>query len=324
MTMTPTPPKQVEFVATDMSEAREFLDHAYGWRVAVERPAEAEQALRISMTEAGGVTLGRALSAGDVSYVVRGEDYVVFDTLLEGTFEIEHGGGVSRYGPGDLYIANHPRAEFSSSTHDIRVLTATVPSSLLAEVATGFPRQDPVPLEFLSYTPAAGTAYRWRSVSRFVDGLLSDPETAAEPLVAGAAARLLAATALATFPNTVTTVPDREDSADAVPGTLRRAVAFIEANPDVDISLADVARAAYVTPRAVQLAFRRHLGTTPLAYLRRTRLDCAHRQLQGAAAGDGVTVTAVAHRWGFYSSSRFAEYYRAEYGTTPSDTLRGR
>ncbi|PWW25266.1 helix-turn-helix protein [Geodermatophilus normandii] len=71
----------------------------------------------------------------------------------------------------------------------------------------------------------------------------------------------------------------------------------------------------------MQLAFRRHLDTTPTAYLRQVRLAQAHRQLREATPGDGVTVTAVAARWGF-TPSRFTAHYRAAYGVTPSSTLR--
>ncbi|WP_211269144.1 helix-turn-helix transcriptional regulator [Saccharothrix syringae] len=54
----------------------------------------------------------------------------------------------------------------------------------------------------------------------------------------------------------------------AQPDTLRRAIAFIESNAHRDISVADIAAAGFVTVRAVQPAFRRHLGTTPMAHLR--------------------------------------------------------
>jgi transcriptional regulator GlxA family with amidase domain len=84
---------------------------------------------------------------------------------------------------------------------------------------------------------------------------------------------------------------------------------------------AEIAAAAGVTIRAVQLAFRRHLDTTPLGYLRRVRLDYAHRQL-AAADPQHESVTAVAYRWGFANSSRFAAYYRQAYGVLPSHTLR--
>ena len=109
------------------------------------------------------------------------------------------------------------------------------------------------------------------------------------------------------------------DARDATSRTVERAVAFIETNPDLSIGLADIARAAFVTPRAVQLAFRRHLGTTPTAYLRRVRLERAHDDLADADPADD-TVTAIAARWGF-TGSRFASLYRDTYHERPSDTL---
>lgn len=117
--------------------------------------------------------------------------------------------------------------------------------------------------------------------------------------------------------------PTIEDRHDAHPDTLRRAVAFIDEHAHRDITVADIAAAAFVTIRAIQLAFRRHLDTTPLEYLRRVRLDHAHHALIAADA-EYETVTAVAYRWGFSSPSRFAARYRATYGLLPGDTLRQR
>jgi transcriptional regulator GlxA family with amidase domain len=108
----------------------------------------------------------------------------------------------------------------------------------------------------------------------------------------------------------------------AQPPQLRRAVAFIHENAQSDIGLADIAAAVGVTPRSVQYMFRRHLGTTPLEYLRRLRLDRAHRDLQ--AADPAVdTVTAIAGRWGFTHAGRFSIAYQQVFGTKPSRTLRG-
>jgi len=152
--------------------------------------------------------------------------------------------------------------------------------------------------------------------------IMSDPETAAAPLVVASATQLLAAVTLATFPNTALTDPTIEDRHDAHPATLRRAMTFIEENAHRDIAVIDIAAAAFVTVRAVQLAFQRHLGVTPLEYMRRVRLDHAHQDLKRASPGEGLTVTAVAYRWGFRSSSRFAAAYRAAYGVSPSRTLR--
>jgi transcriptional regulator GlxA family with amidase domain len=106
------------------------------------------------------------------------------------------------------------------------------------------------------------------------------------------------------------------------PRTLRRAIAFIHENAHQDIGLSDIAAAIDVTPRSVQYLFRRHLGTTPLEYLRRVRLDRAHRDLQ--AADPAVdTVMAIAGRWRFGHAGRFSIAYKKAFGHPPSRTLRG-
>lgn len=313
------PPERIEFTSTDLCETREFLGKNYGWRVAVEHPDKSGKALTVSMTQAGFVTLGHARAPGDLSYLVTGEDFVVFDTLFEGTFEIGSGEATGHYGPGDVFIANHPRAEFRSRTRDIRVLTTTLPSAVLEEAANDDPGGASPPIEFLSNDPIDGAARRWRAAARFVDRLLNDFDVGSAPLIVGSAGRMLAATALATFPNTATLEETCRDRNDAQPDALRRATSFIEANPDRDISLGDIARAAHVSRRAVQLAFRRHLDTTPMAYLRQVRLACAHEDL--LEGEDALTVAAVAYRWGFSSPSRFSQQYRALYGSSPSATL---
>lgn len=105
------------------------------------------------------------------------------------------------------------------------------------------------------------------------------------------------------------------------PPALRRIVAFIHDHADTDIGLSDIATAAQLTPRSVQYLFRRHLGVTPLEYLRRVRLDRAHRDL--LAADPAVdTVNAIAGRWGFAHAGRFSVAYREMFGTPPSATLR--
>src|SRR5690348_357536 len=106
-------------------------------------------------------------------------------------------------------------------------------------------------------------------------------------------------------------------------GTVARAVAFIEERARDDIGVTDIAAAAFVTVRAVQLAFRRYLDTTPLAYLRQVRLERAHQELMEADP-DRTTVTAIAADWRFTNASRFSAYYRAAYGVPPTETLRRR
>lgn len=105
------------------------------------------------------------------------------------------------------------------------------------------------------------------------------------------------------------------------PRQLRLAEGFIEAHLDQSITLEDVANAAGISSRGLQMCFRQYRGTTPLAFWRDARLARAHADL--LAAPPGTKVTDIALRWGFTHFGRFSEIYRAKYGMCPRDTLHG-
>lgn len=101
---------------------------------------------------------------------------------------------------------------------------------------------------------------------------------------------------------------------------LRRVLDLVESAHDSTLTVADLAACAGTSERALHAAFRRELGTTPMAYLRGRRLEAAREDLLAAEPGDGVA--AVAMRHGFSHLGRFAAAYRARFGETPSSTLR--
>ncbi len=106
-----------------------------------------------------------------------------------------------------------------------------------------------------------------------------------------------------------------------LPRTIQHAVELIEAEPDRVVTVADVAAAAGLSVRAVEDGFKRHLGLSPMTYVRHTRLARAHSDLIEASP-DSATVSQVASRWGFGHLGRFTEAYRKRYGRLPSQTLR--
>ncbi len=211
--------------------------------------------------------------------------------------------------PGDAFLTALPDRPFRASIDDPDVSMVVLGQAVVDEVADD--------VRFEGYRPLSRRAAdAWRSTCVHLrDEIL--PAFEEHPLVVANATRLLVATTLATFPNSTLSeiVVDRRD---AHPRTLRRAIAFIEANAEKDLTAADVARAARVSIRAIQLAFRRHLDTTPMTYLRRVRLSCAHTDLLAANG----SVTAIAARWGYARPGVFAAHYRAAYGVPPSRTLR--
>ncbi|MFI5845005.1 helix-turn-helix transcriptional regulator [Catenuloplanes sp. NPDC051500] len=239
--------------------------------------------------------------------------------ITRSTTEIEVGGVTRHYGTGDVFFAIPPSVGCRTRLAGSSLVTVGLDRELFAAV-TGEETFDP--MSRLRLEPmAADKARSWhRTVDFVTQTVLGNAEAVANPLVVGSAQRLLATIALHGYD----TAPSETAGTrrDATPESVRRAVAFIEANPDLDVSVADIARAGYVSVRALQLAFRRHLDTTPLRYLRRVRLDLARTDLQAAQPGEGTTVTAVAMRWGYADLSRFAADYRAAYGEHPHVTLR--
>ncbi len=226
------------------------------------------------------------------------------------------------YGAGDVFLAVQPDIPWHGDIVNAELEFASLRAPLLAQVADTTPGRRAEPIRFTGYQPAtAQDASRWLHTFGFVRDHVRATLASDQPLVTGAAARLLAATALSVFPNNAVADPTIEDRHDASPPTLRRAVVFIDDNAHLDIGIADIAAAAFVTSRAVQLAFRRHMDTTPLEYLRRVRLAHAHRDLVTADPAH-ESVTAVAYRWGFPNPSRFAILYRQTYGVPPSHALR--
>ncbi|MFB7632569.1 AraC family transcriptional regulator [Streptomyces sp. NPDC056149] len=106
------------------------------------------------------------------------------------------------------------------------------------------------------------------------------------------------------------------------PPTVRRAMEIIEGHAAEPLTVTEIADCVGVGVRALQEGFRRHLDTTPLAYLREVRLDRIRKELLASDPGT-TTVTTIASRWGFLHPGRFSVAYRERFGETPSKTLWG-
>ncbi|MQY30435.1 helix-turn-helix transcriptional regulator [Nocardia aurantia] len=113
---------------------------------------------------------------------------------------------------------------------------------------------------------------------------------------------------------------ERDESAVASGPALRRAVQYLHTHADQPITVAELSEHAGVGVRTLQYGFRRTYDTTPLQYLRGIRLQRAHDDLAAATPGHD-TVTAIAARWMFTHSGRFAAAYRRRYGCPPHRTL---
>jgi transcriptional regulator GlxA family with amidase domain len=76
-----------------------------------------------------------------------------------------------------------------------------------------------------------------------------------------------------------------------------------------------------VSARSLQQGFRSHLDISPMEYLRLVRMRRARQELLDSDPSS-VTVSVVAHRWGFTNAGRFATAHTQRYGESPSEALR--
>lgn len=321
--MTPallTPPVRTDHALTDDDSAVSHWRSHYGPRSAVASlPPGA--GLRHVVADAGALALCELDAPAGFGYRFDSLGPLVVASVRSGRFEFSTQGSHRRVQSGDVLLTAEPDAPRSGLSEGAVVQLALLDQDLVAQVASSG-ADAAAPVRFTGLDPVSpAAAAHWKATRMFTAGVLADPAAAANPLVLGSVARLLAATTLATFPNTASGGPTRRDNRDAAADSLRRAVAYIDDHPRDDLSVADVAAAARVSVRAVQLAFRRHLGTTPMGYLRAVRLRHVHDELLRADPA-ATTVSAVALRWGFAHHGRFTTLYRRTYGVLPHETLR--
>jgi AraC-like DNA-binding protein/anti-sigma regulatory factor (Ser/Thr protein kinase) len=321
-----TPSRRRRLVTADAEHAHAFLRSVYG-----------EHVLRLSgmhdlsggHLEYDGVATNR-FAVEHLRHVAGGEGLfspaqaLVVVHALDGDLRICSRRDELHVAPGELVLYDAGADTRVGSTRlDVEVvrLEPAVVARLTAEL-TGFDAPT-VPFE-LSRPVSEARAAHWRAcVAHLRRDVLVNNEVMASPLVRATILRTLVAMLVETFPN-----PARDalgdpatDGGHVPPRAFRLAIRFIEEHAGDDIGLADIAAAAGIGARGLQLAFRRHADVTPLEHLRRVRLEGAHRNLQAGSPAE-VTVGTIANRWGFPHHGNFSSLYLRTYGRSPSITLR--
>lgn len=225
---------------------------------------------------------------------------------VRGTAAVTHDGAEVLLNAGDIVFCEPGTLAFPSPGDGYRVTIFHVPRHLLDIEDADLRQVMGVPLRCAD---GAGAL-----VSHFLSVLAEESEVhrsqTGDRLVANAVEIL--AVLVTDFLGT-----GRPDCPD--PGT-RMAVRireYIELHlADLDLSPHSIARAHHISVRYLHKLFQGE-GTTVSRLIRRRRLEACRREL-GRSPGHGVTVAAVAHRWGFVSPSHFSRAFRDAYGMSPS------
>ncbi len=167
----------------------------------------------------------------------------------------------------------------------------------------------------------AGGLFEWGK--RLVDSAVEAPElfnTSEERRVA-AQAELLDML-LTTLSSTSKLEPEkRERTRQLQSDIVHIAERYALANIDERLYVTDLCRAAGVSERSLEYAFRAVMGLSPTAYLTRIRLHRVHHALLQAKPGS-TTVTEQALNWGFWHFGEFSRAYKDCFDELPSSTLR--
>ena len=97
--------------------------------------------------------------------------------------------------------------------------------------------------------------------------------------------------------------------------SVNKVISFMHAHYGEKLTVADMAAVASVSASHFARLFRKETGTAPMEYFHRIRLDIAKRMLR---AGD-ASLTEIAIKCGFNSSSYFSTCFSRSFNMTPSE-----
>ena len=92
-------------------------------------------------------------------------------------------------------------------------------------------------------------------------------------------------------------------------------IEYIHANTSGNISLADMAKIAEVTPHHFASLFTKETGLSPHQYVLRVRIERAKIHLKD----DGLSIAEVSRLVGFRTQEHFTKVFRRVVGVTPSE-----
>jgi AraC-like DNA-binding protein len=310
----PSPVWHSETRGRDLDEARAFYSRGYNGSGFRAEHTRVPFAYRYASTGPGPVSLHAASFLGSVRGTVEPTGVYVVLWLNDGRASLDLGRDENRLVAGRpaMFPSGRP---FGFETSEYRDALVHFDSAYLERAAAERHGTAPGPIRF---APLAHSPAPWWAAVRVLRDTLTGVK-APSSLQRESASQVAAAAVLQAFAHRVVPLPSAPHSVSA--RRLRRAVEFVHANADLPLGVADIADAAGLTVRGVQLAFQRAYSMTPRQYLRGVRLDLAHDELV-AGGPQTLVVGDVAAHWGFISGGRFAQHYTQRFGELPSETLR--
>ncbi|MEU9429818.1 helix-turn-helix domain-containing protein [Streptomyces sp. NPDC048342] len=232
------------------------------------------------------------------------DDYVVVKLLERGVARLEQDGRETPLEPGDIFVYDMARPVRLNLPQAFRTKSLVLPRDILGLSESDIAHVTASPLG--TGTPLGGLLSPF--LAGLVDGAGTYPPRTSE-LMARNVVDLLGVLADEVIgrPSTDTSAGNR--------ALLLRIQAFIDRHlADPDLTPQAIARAHHISLRYLHKLFESE-NVTVGRWIQRRRLEECRRDL--TRNGNGLTIAAVAHRWGFTNATHFSRVFRTAHGMSP-------
>jgi AraC-like DNA-binding protein len=225
---------------------------------------------------------------------------------------------MSRESASNVGFQSDIRTKFQAGYRQLVLRIDTEALNSKMEALCGSPRKviiDPVaPVD--SRVPAARTL---RSLVLLLAGQLDEPDALLPDLALQELSDLLIVAFLHSGQDGATGLLDLEPRGVA-PWQVRRAEQYIDGNSHLPLTVEGLAMAVGCSARSLFKTFRKSHGLSPMGFVKKRRLERAHRLLRSPEAA--TTVIGVALACGFQNAGHFARDFHRAFGELPSEILR--
>lgn len=285
-------------------------------------------------TELNALMNSRRIENVAANYITYGGDVLIQPGELGSFFVVQvplSGHSLIRYG-GEELLSTPDMASVISPTVPLtqrwsadcaQLILRVERSALEAHLRNIIESPLPEPIRFeLGMDVRSGAGRRWLTAFRLLVEELDRTDLSAlnRQIVATEYEDWLMTSLLRAQPNNFSALLDTNTHSPVPHRAVTVARDLIESHPEWRHTVTSLAKEARVGVRALQIAFRQHLDTTPRAYLTHVRMQRAHQELL-ASQRDMTTVNSVVAKWGLGHPGRFARAYYSLFGELPSETL---
>jgi len=242
---------------------------------------------------------------------------------VRGDFEITNRGGSIMGAPGRGIISGptgHVNRSQAGSARINLVIARGVMEDQLASLLGDSRKRT---LEFvpkIDFTAGYGRTVAAHLLTAISD-IEQDGSLLRHPITIGVFEQFMMTSLLLSHPHNYSDTLQRLDKTIA-PRDVRRAIDYIEAHLETNITIADIVQATGVAGRTLFKHFRAFKGVSPIRYAQNARFHQVRQVLLRAEPEESVTD--IAMRLGFAHMGRFSIEYRQRFGESPSQTLKRR